>query len=327
MKKIYNVNINIIEYSEEFINTMKHVLIFISIFILLLFIPACMQDDSETETAETEQINQVVKEKENHNKKVSEDMLDDEISSEKGNNDVQVPEQDTKSINLNQFNRTPVQWGENVTGVKTTFLTDKREMALTFDACGGAYGSGYDEELISFLKEENIPATLFINERWIHTNEELFLQLADNPLFQIENHGTAHAPLSVNGGEAWGIEATDSVQVAHDEIMTNHKTVQTLTGINMTLFRSGTAYYDEVAVELAEALGYTVVNFDILGDAGATYSAAQVKQALLQAESGSIALLHMNQPTSGTSEGVQQAIPLLREQGFEFVLLKDKVLQ
>lgn len=235
--------------------------------------------------------------------------------------------EEPKQPNLNLFNREPKEWGENVTGVKTHFQSDRKEMALTFDACGGDYGSGYDEELISYLQAEKIPATLFVNERWIHANEDLFLELAAEPLFQIENHGTNHAPLSVNGGEAWGIKATESAKEVYDEIMDNHDTVQSITGIEMTLFRSGTAYYDEVAVELAEALGYTVVNFDILGDAGATFSATQVKHALLQAKPGSIALLHMNQPTSETTEGVKQAIPLLREQGFEFVLLENKLLQ
>lgn len=230
-------------------------------------------------------------------------------------------------IDLNLFDRAPTQWGEFVTGVKTRIKTDEQQLALTFDACGGNHGNGYDEELISFLRTENIPATLFVNERWIHANETLFLELAADPLFQIENHGTHHAPLSVNGGKAWGIPATQSPQEAHDEMMQNHETVQALTGKEMKLFRSGTAFYDEVAVDLANTLGYEVVNFDILGDAGATYSSEQVKTALLNAKTGSIALMHMNQPKSGTAQGVKQAVPLLQALGFEFVLLENKTLE
>jgi len=231
------------------------------------------------------------------------------------------------TVDLDRFNRSPVEWGERVTGVKTHFQTDEKEIALTFDVCGGHYGNDYDAELIEFLRAEQVPATLFVNERWIHANETLFLELAADPLFQIENHGTNHAPLSVNGGEAWGIAATNSVEEVYDEIMSNHQTVRNLTDREMSLFRSGTAYYDEVAVELAEALGYTVVNFDILGDAGATYSSDEVKRALLQAEPGSIALLHMNQPTSGTAAGVKEAVSVLREKGFEFVLLEGEILR
>lgn len=234
---------------------------------------------------------------------------------------------DSAPIDLDRFDKQPMEWGENVTGVKTHFKTDEQQIALTFDACGGDGGNSFDDELITFLKNEQVPATLFVNERWIHTNERLFLELMDHPLFQIENHGTHHSPLSVNGGEAWGIQATESPQEVHDEMMNNHETVQALTGREMTLFRSGTAFYDEVAVELASALGYEVVNFDILGDAGATYSGEQVKNALMNAKPGSIALLHMNQPQSGTAKGVKQAILLLRDKGFEFVLLEDKTLE
>lgn len=226
-----------------------------------------------------------------------------------------------------EFHRQPTEWGENVTGVKTRFKTNEKEIALTFDACGGDFGNGYDDQLISFLRQEQIPATLFVNERWILANENRFIELAEDPLFQIENHGTNHLPLSVTGGEAWGIEATKSPEQAYDEIMKNHQTVQSLIHKDMTLFRSGTAYYDEVAVELANRLGYEVVNFDVLGDAGATFSSEQVKNALLTVQPGSIAILHMNQPNSGTAEGVIQAIPLLKEQGFDFVLLENRQLE
>lgn len=221
----------------------------------------------------------------------------------------------------------PLEWGERVTGVKTTFETSQKEIALTFDACGGPSGNDVDEELINFLIEEQIPATLFLNKRWIDANQATFYSLAEQPFFQIENHGTNHLPLSVNGGEAWDIPATTSVQEVYEEIMTNHDTVQKATGRKMTLFRSGTAYYDEVSVKIAEALGYQVVNFDILGDAGATYTSEQVKEALLQAQKGSIVLLHMNQPKSGTAQGVIEAIPLLQQKGFHFVTLENRKLK
>lgn len=230
-------------------------------------------------------------------------------------------------FSLDAYEQSPTQWGEDVTGVRSTFQTDDKEIALTFDACGGPYGNEIDHDLIEFLRAEKIPATLFINEQWLLDNEEEFMQLEEDPLFQLENHGTDHVPLSVEGGEAWGIAATSSPQEVYDEIMSQHETVRALTGRDMTLFRSGTAYYDEVAVELAQDLGYEVVNFSVLGDAGATYSGTQVKEALLTATSGSIVLLHMNQPTSGTFEGVKQAVPLLQEQGYSFVLLYDQILE
>ncbi|RXI98680.1 polysaccharide deacetylase [Anaerobacillus alkaliphilus] len=219
--------------------------------------------------------------------------------------------------------KTPKEWGETVSGVINHFSTDAKIIALTFDACGGKWGSGYDADLIDFLINENIPATLFINSRWIDANLDLFLYLASLDQFQIENHGTEHRPLSLIGGTAWGIKGTTSVEEVLTEVTTNYKKIKNLTGHSPIYFRAGTAYYDEVAVSIVELLGMKVVNYDILGDAGATYSPNQVKEALLKAKPGSIALLHMNQPTKGTAEGVKMAIPLLKERGFSFVTLDE----
>jgi peptidoglycan/xylan/chitin deacetylase (PgdA/CDA1 family) len=76
-------------------------------------------------------------------------------------------------------------------------------------------------------------------------------------------------------------------------------------------------------VEIANALGYEVVNFNVLGDAGATYSKNQVKEALLRAPPSSIVLMHMNHPESETAEGVMEAIPELKKRGVRFVRLEE----
>jgi peptidoglycan/xylan/chitin deacetylase (PgdA/CDA1 family) len=222
---------------------------------------------------------------------------------------------------------TASEWGENVTGVKTRLATDERVVALTFDANGGPNGTDYDEELIDFLVAEEIPATLFISQRWIEVNEDVFGQLADQPLFEIGNHGTHHLPLSVNGRGVYGYPGTQSPAHVIDEVMDNQATLERLTGQRPAYFRSGTAYYDEVAVQIVNDLGLEVVGFDIRGDAGATYTADQVASALAAAEPGSIAILQMNQPTSGTAAGVRTAVPLLRDQGFSFTKVGDYDLE
>lgn len=49
---------------------------------------------------------------------------------------------------------------------------------------------------------------MFWNKCWIDANPDWARQIAVNPLFQIENHGTLHEPLSVNGRSAYGIAGT-----------------------------------------------------------------------------------------------------------------------
>lgn len=63
--------------------------------------------------------------------------------------------------------------GDNVPE-KTRLDTDDKVVALTMDACGSRTGMGVDMELVNSLRREKVPATLFINARWIGPNRELF---------------------------------------------------------------------------------------------------------------------------------------------------------
>lgn len=218
---------------------------------------------------------------------------------------------------------TPQQWGETVTGVKTHLATQDNIIALTFDACGSKHGMRHDTKITDYLIKEQIPATLFINARWIEPNMAAFLRLSANPLFEIGNHGYQHRPASINGRSVYGIAGTNSVAELVDEIELNARKIESLTGKRPLFYRSGTAYYDEYAVKISESLGSEVAGFSVLGDAGASYSRQQVKQALLSATAGDIIILHMNHPESSTAEGLIDAIPELKRRGFNFVRLSD----
>lgn len=233
-----------------------------------------------------------------------------------------------KKTIVNEYkNKTPKQWGENTEGVKTHFNTNKKIIAITMDACGSKHGMGYDEKLISFLQKQNIPATLFINARWIDKNLQTFKTLASNPLFEIANHGYMHKPASVNGRSIYGLKGTSNIEELVDEIELNAIKIQSITNKRPRYFRSGTAYYDEIAVQVANKLNHQVIGFSILGDAGATFSTKQVEKAFLKAKKGEIIIVHFNHPESQTRDGMIKAINQLKERGFSFVRLSDYPLK
>jgi peptidoglycan/xylan/chitin deacetylase (PgdA/CDA1 family) len=219
--------------------------------------------------------------------------------------------------------RVPQEWGEGIRGVKTKLDTDQKVLALTFDACRGPRGLNYDAQLIQYLETEKISATLFVSGRWIEANLETFKKWSNHPLFEIENHGLNHKPCSAIGRSVYGIKGTQSVGEIYDEIERNALTIQTMTGRKPKCYRPGTAFCDEICVEIGRTLGVEVVNFSVRGDGGATYSKNQVKEALLNAPPASIILMHMNHPGSETAEGVIEAIPELRKRGFRFVKLSE----
>jgi len=214
-------------------------------------------------------------------------------------------------------------WAEDVPGVVKVVPNAPGMVFLTFDACGEGRGNQCDTKLLTFLEQEKVPATLFINSRWLEKNKNMLTKLANNELFSIQNHGTKHCPLTITGRAVYKIKGTVGVQGVYEEIMGEDAKLTTLTGKQPRFFRSGTAYYDDVAVQIAKDLGYTIIGFDILGDAGATYSAAQIERVAQKAKSGSIIIYHMNQPQSGTCAGIKLVVKDLRAKGFKFGRIED----
>lgn len=219
----------------------------------------------------------------------------------------------------------PHTWGFGAPGVVRALPTTRRVIALTFDACGGPGGSGYDHKLISFLRHREIPATFFLNARWIDANPAAFHGLATEPLFEIGNHGTRHRPLSVTGRSAYGIAGTRNAGEVYDEVAGNHTKLTRLLGAPPRLFRSGTAYCDDVAARIVTDLAERCVSFSVNGDGGATFTPEQVRRTVTAAPDGSIVICHMNHPESGTARGIAAAVPHLLASGHHFVRLSDEL--
>ncbi|MFE6745462.1 polysaccharide deacetylase family protein [Kitasatospora purpeofusca] len=218
----------------------------------------------------------------------------------------------------------PEAWGLDVPGVLTALpRAAAPAIALTFDACGGPGGSGYDAALVDTLRTHGVPATLFLNARWIDANPDTFENLAADPLFEIANHGTAHRPLSVTGRSAYGIAGTRDPGEVHDEIAGNLAKLTALLGRPPAFFRSGTAHYDDVATRIAADLGQRIAGFGTNADGGATLPAAQVRRELLDAAPGDIVIAHMNHPAGGTAPGLAAALPTLLAAGRTFTRLSD----
>ncbi|MBQ8660135.1 MAG: polysaccharide deacetylase family protein [Alphaproteobacteria bacterium] len=216
----------------------------------------------------------------------------------------------------------PKKWSENIDGVIKNIPTNEKVLALTLDLCGSKNDS-LDEDLVTFLIENEIPVTFFVNYRWIIKHPEKFKKLYSNPLFEIENHGWKHIPASLNGKSIYGIKGTEDAKELYDEVIVNADLIEKTTERRPKFFRSGTAYYDEYAVAQIYDMDFKTIGFNILGDAGATYSAKQVEQALLKSKPSDIIIAHANHPEKETGKGLKSVLPMLKAMGFKFVKLED----
>ncbi len=229
------------------------------------------------------------------------------------------PTVDPAAVAARYAGATPTAWGVDLPGIQTSLpAAATPRVVLTFDACGGRRGSQVDTRLLDTLRRESVPATLFLNSRWIEANTALAAELIADPLFVIANHGTRHVPLSVTGQAAYGIPGTASAAEAVDEVWQNQLVLTGMIGTAPQFFRPGTAHYDDIGLEIVHDLGVHAIGFAVNGDGGATFSPATVRHEVGTAPDGAIILCHMNQPAGGTAQGVEGAIADLRARGMSF---------
>ncbi|MCC6528124.1 MAG: polysaccharide deacetylase family protein, partial [Polyangiaceae bacterium] len=209
---------------------------------------------------------------------------------------------------------------EDLPGVERSVAGAGPRLALTFDACDAR---GYDAELVAWLRSEGVRATLFVSGRFARRHPDVVSLLAEEPLFELGNHGYDHRPCAVRGERAFGIPGSRSLAEAAAEIERASDLLRSLGARQPRFYRSGTAHYDDVCLGLARGLGYRIAGFRVAGDLGAGLSRAGVRQALEGAPDGAIVLLHMNRPEGQTFEGLRDALPALRARGVELVRLGD----
>lgn len=250
------------------------------------------------------------------------DELD--LSSPHPSTQVSAPAVPVTAIDPGRYaGQVPNTWGTDLHGIESTVtvsLDGPRTIALTLDACGGPHGSALDTALLNTLTEFDVPATVFLNERWVLANPRQTDQLIANPLLRVENHGSQHVPLSVTGQAAYGIAGTTDPAGVVEEIESNRAVLRSA-GVVSSWFRAGTAHYDDVAVAIARDLGVRLAGFSVNADFGSTAPPSVVEKQLLSAPDGAIVLAHMNQPASGTAAGLRAALSTLVRDRVRFVHL------
>lgn len=192
-----------------------------------------------------------------------------------------------------------------------------KTLFLTFDACGqGGLSDGYDSLLVNYIIKEQIPATFFISRRWALKNpSNLDYIIKNGENIDIQNHGKQHIPLSSVGDSIYSIKGTTGMKEVFEEVENASIYFCEKLGRKPKLFRPGTAHSDEKAVSFVNKMGYEVISYSVLGDAGATFKKERISKNIVTAKDGDIILLHFNHPESEIYLGVKNAIEKLREKG------------
>lgn len=211
---------------------------------------------------------------------------------------------------------TPVELHQRL---DTSSPAHAQHVALTLDACGGAY----DRDLIATLVRLQVPATVFVTRRWLDANPAAVRELLAHPtLFEIQNHGSAHVPAMV-GGQVYGMAGARDVAAVEKEIEGGALAIVRATGRTPAWYRGAGAIYDAQGQQAIARLGYRIAGFSLNADDGGSLGAAAVARRLRQTRAGDIVIAHLNRPASGTAEGLAVALPELLARNLKFVTLSQ----
>jgi peptidoglycan/xylan/chitin deacetylase (PgdA/CDA1 family) len=200
----------------------------------------------------------------------------------------------------------------------------QKQAALTLDACSGTF----DKDLIQFLIQRRIRATLFVTKRWLVSNPNAVAILQSNlDLFQIENHGENHIPAVIGiGKKVYGIAGHPDSSHLQRELLEGARAIERLVGVKPKWYRAATAIYDNQSIEKIKQLGFNIAGFSVNADAGATLSQAQIERRLARVKNADVIIAHMNQPKRATGKALTVGLWLLLKQDFQFVRLDEVTL-
>jgi peptidoglycan-N-acetylglucosamine deacetylase len=181
----------------------------------------------------------------------------------------------------------------------------------------GEVASWYDPAIVQYLRDNEIPAVIFVSGLFAETYPDLIERLARDPLFAIGAHGYRHAAFTAN---CYGLPFLHTDAERLDDLTHARDTIARITGRAPTLFRYPGLCRDAHDDALVRQAGLTVDTPTVVaGDSFNHDVDAIVRQVIRQARDGGTVIFHLGGPNAPvTLEALKRVVPELRKQGYEF---------
>lgn len=208
----------------------------------------------------------------------------------------------------------------------------ERLLALTFDLCEvESEISGYDFEVVNYLRANNVKATFFACGKWMRSHPEKTMQLMSDPLFEVGNHGWNHKNFRlIDKNQAldqilWTQAQYEMLweQMLKDPCFRQDGTKEIPRIPQVFRFPFGTCNSEVLGI--LQQLGLPAIQWDVVsGDPAKGRTAGAIAELVLQkARPGSIIIFHANARGHGTAQSLPMFVPKLRERGFQFVTVSE----
>jgi peptidoglycan/xylan/chitin deacetylase (PgdA/CDA1 family) len=192
--------------------------------------------------------------------------------------------------------------------------TQEPAVAITFDACATMKGEyGFDQEVFEILKQEKVPATIFVSGRWVDTHAEAMAELTGDPLIEFGDHSYDHPHMTKVTAARVG-EEIDRTEAALSRY-----------GRHSVAFRPPFGEWNRKVIRIVGQHRLPTVTWDVVsGDPShKTTTDGMIRAVLDGARPGSIIVFHINGRGWKTHEALPAILSGLRARGLRFVPLSE----
>ncbi len=207
--------------------------------------------------------------------------------------------------NFNENNQPSacVSLQEKYGNLGAVFLNNDKKIYLTFDL---GYESGFTNDILDALKENNVKATFFLTGSYASKQDEIVQRIL-NEGHTIGNHSFSHLDMT-------SISDAD----CKDEIMKVHNIIKDKFGYECHLFRFPTGAFSEKTLAIAADCGYHSIFWSFAYNDWDNANQPDVETALTRLKdrlhSGAIYLLH---PMETNSKILSDFIKTAQNDGYE----------
>lgn len=189
------------------------------------------------------------------------------------------------------------------------------KVALTFDACETKTPSYFDEKILSYLLENEIPFTVFMTGKFANRNRERLQEIVKLPFVEIENH-------SYNHYQHMETLTDDDVR---KEVIDLDELLIKMIGKKTKYFRFPAGNYDERTLKLIGGMGYKVVHWTFpSGDPDKKVTPLMLTNWVVsKTKPGDILIFHINGRGYNTGDALPNIISSLSKKGIKFVKLEE----
>lgn len=202
---------------------------------------------------------------------------------------------------------------------------DTKAAALTFDMCElDTVTTGCDMNVINFLRERKIPATLFMGGKWMRTHSRRVKQIMNEGIFEIANHNWSHGNCALLSDD--GLRAQILWTQAEYELLREEAGIDTGDDVPL-LFRLPYGRSSERALKIIAELGLRVIQWDVAAEAGdntnLNRAKRNAKRVAKMTRPGSILLFHANLVPKGTLNLLREVVNELETEGYIFITVSE----